>query len=405
MNQKSIWNVAVIVSALGYFVDIFDLLLFSIVRVGSLRDIGVPEEQLLSVGVTILNAQMAGMLIGGVVWGIWGDRRGRLSVLFGSIFLYSAANIANAYVHSVEAYAILRFIAGLGLAGELGAAITLVCEVMHKKTRGYGTAVVASVGILGAIAAAMIAEIFAWRTAYLIGGGMGLALLVLRIRMLESGMYDSMKKIKCQRGDIRLLFRNRETALKYLWCILIGMPLWYVVGILITFSPELSKELGVVGGPAVAGRAVLFSYLGLSVGDLFSGALSQYIGSRKKVLGAFLVSTLLGVFVYCGLPGLSINAFYVLCFFLGVCTGFWAIFVTVASEQFGTNLRATVTTTAPNFVRGAVLPITFAFEYLQGSFSKVQSALVVGVVIILISLFAMTRLEETHGKDLDYVEK
>ncbi len=403
--NSSIWSAAVIVSALGYFVDIYDLLLFSVVRIASLKDLGVPEEQLMSKGLLLLNCQMIGLLIGGVVWGIWGDKKGRLSVLFGSIALYSIANIANGFVYSVEAYAFWRFIAGLGLAGELGAGITLVAESLPKEKRGYGTAIVASVGILGAVVASIVGDAFSWRTAYFIGGGLGLALLVLRVSVVESGLFEDVrKKSDVARGDLKLLFAKRERVVRYFACCCLGLPIWFVVGILITLSPELSKELQ-VSGTITAGTAVLYSYSGLAVGDLVSGVLSQYFGSRKKVLAAFITLSLIFVLVYVNAEGVSSAWFYAICAALGFSVGFWAVFVTVAAEQFGTNLRATVTTTVPNFVRGAVVPITMGFQFLQIYFSKIHSALFVGLVAIAISFISMLVLKETHGKDLDYLEE
>lgn len=407
-NLSHILNWTVIVSALGYFVDIYDLLLFSIVRVSSLRSLGVVEDRLLETGVYLLNMQMLGMLVGGVIWGIVGDKKGRISVLFGSIFLYSVANILNGFVTTVEMYAILRLFAGIGLAGELGAAITLVSEVMSKESRGYGTTVVAAVGILGAVLAAFVADHFTWQTAYFIGGGLGLALLVMRITMFESGMYDSMKSASCRRGDFGMLFTSSARFFKYLHCILIGLPIWFVIGILITFSPELAKELSVQGAVA-AGKSVMFCYIGLSLGDFASGFLSQYLRSRRKVVMQFILLTAALIVVYAFLnqilPEVTVQIFYGLCLMLGFAVGYWAVFVTNASEQFGTNLRATVTTTVPNFIRGSVVPITLAFQTLKGSFSLTQSALLVGICCIAIAMFSLSRLKETFGKDLNYIEE
>lgn len=404
-KNERLLNAAVVVSALGYFVDIYDLLLFSIVRVASLKDIGVAPEDLLSQGVKLINMQMLGLLIGGIIWGVLGDKKGRLSVLFGSIFLYSIANIANSFVHDVQSYAVLRFIAGLGLAGELGAAITLVSEVMSKEKRGYGTTIVAAFGILGAVAAGIVGDLFTWRTAYVIGGVMGLCLLVLRISLYESGMFQTLKNKNCRKGDLTMLLMPLSRFLKYARCILIGAPLWFVIGILITFSPELAKELGITG-PISSGSAVLFSYLGLSFGDLASGYLSQVWRSRKKVIGIFLAFTaaLVSLYVF-GARGWSVEAFYSLCVILGFSVGYWAVFVTTAAEHFGTNLRATVATTVPNFVRGLLVLFTLCFQYLKADFGLLHSAFIVGMVGIVIAYLALYGLEETYGKELDYLEE
>lgn len=394
----------IIVTALGYFVDIYDLILFSIVRVQSLTSLGVAADQLMNVGVYLINAQMIGMLIGGVIWGIMGDKRGRLTVLFGSILVYSLANIANAYVQDIQTYAIIRFIAGVGLAGELGAGITLVSESMSKEKRGYGTMIVASIGLMGAVFAAFITDHFEWRTAYLIGGVLGFLLLLMRVSVAESAMFKSVKKEAHQLADFKLLFNNRSRFLNYLNCILIGLPVWFVVGILITFSPEIAKEIGITE-PISVGKGILYCYLGTAIGDITSGVLSQMLQSRKKVVFLFLIMILLSStwFLYSGLSNAA--ALYQIAFVLGFSAGYWALFVTIASEQFGTNIRSTVTTTVPNFVRAAVVPLTLGFAFAKQSMGAINAAYLVGLISIGIALFAIFQIKETFGKDLDYIEK
>jgi MFS transporter, putative metabolite:H+ symporter len=394
----------VVVAALGYFVDIYDLLLFGIVRVSSLKSIGVADDKLLENGVYLINMQMIGMLIGGLLWGVIGDKKGRISVLFGSIFLYSIANILNAFVSNVDQYGVLRFVAGVGLAGELGAAITLVSETMTKETRGYGTTVVASVGILGAVVASLVGDAFSWQTAYIIGGVMGLFLLLLRVSMYESGLFASAKKSTVKKGDISMLFSPLPRFIKYLRCILIGIPVWFIVGILLTFSPELTQALG-VQGTVTASKAIMFGYMGLSAGDFASGFISQKLGSRRKVVGAFLFFALVLSIVYYFSHGISNILFYTLCVGLGFGAGYWAVFVTNAAEQFGTNLRATVTTSVPNFVRGSVVLLTLSFKTLSGSLGLLNAALTVGLISFAIAFLALWFMQETYGKDLDYFEE
>jgi putative MFS transporter len=398
-------RLAVVVAALGYFVDIYDLLLFGIVRKASLAGIGVPAADALSAGTLLLNVQMGALLLGGILWGVLGDKRGRLSVLFGSIILYSLANIANGLVQTLPQYAVARFFAGIGLAGELGAGITLVSESLDKKSRGYGTTIVATVGILGAVAGALVAKLTYWRTSYFIGGGLGLMLLLLRVGVLESGIYSRLKQDKSHvsRGNFFRLFSSWPRARRYASVILVGVPIWYVVAILITFAPEVGKAMGMTQAPD-AGFAIMVNYTGLAVGDFSSGALSQIIKSRKRSLLVFILLTAVSVVLYFAVGGRSLTAFYAVCALLGVGTGYWAVFVTVASEQFGTNLRATATTTAPNFVRGAVVPITLGFNALKGSLGVRGSALVVGGITLALALVALASLEETYGKDLDFVD-
>ncbi|MBL7864440.1 MAG: MFS transporter [Cyclobacteriaceae bacterium] len=407
-NSKGLFSIPVIVAALGYFVDIYDLLLFSIVRKPSLISLGVPDDQLFIQGEFLLQVQMAGLLIGGLIWGVMGDKRGRLSVLFGSILLYSLANIANGFVSSVDQYAALRFIAGIGLAGELGAGITLVAEVLPPRLRGYGTTLVASVGLMGAVLANFVAKQYDWQIAYFIGGGLGLLLLMARISIFESGVFLKIKEQSVQRGNFFQLFSNKVRFKKFMGSIFIGLPIWFTIGILITFSPEFAKALQ-VDGVVVAGDAVMFSYIGLAVGDLSSGLISQWMESRKKVVRLFIFLTLATILLYLFTPGRSVEAFYGTCFLLGVGVGYWALFVTIAAEQFGTNLRSTVATSVPNFIRGTVILLVPAFRYLREAMggddqAVIYGALIVGTFTIGVALIALTAIHETFGRDMNFLE-
>lgn len=394
----------VLVAALGYFVDIYNLILFGVVRKASLAGIGVPADQIRDTGIFLLNAQMVGMLLGGVLWGVIADKKGRLAVLFASIITYSIANIANGMVHEVWQYAAMRFVAGVGLAGELGAGVTLVVEVMRRESRGWGTAIVATVGICGGVVGSLVGGGNDWRTAYFIGGGLGLALLVLRIGVAESGMFRGLDDRKVRRGDFLGLFRRKDRAIRYLAVCVVGVPIWYAVGILITLSPELGAAMGVTPVPRAA-DAFMWCYGGLAIGDLGSGLLSQFLRSRRRALGVFLVLTSLALVMYFTLGRQSQGMFYLSCGVLGVSIGYWAVFVTSASEQFGTNLRGTAATTAPNFVRGATVPVTLAYQQLVRPLGLVGAAAAVGAACLALAFLALTRLEETFAKDLDYVEE
>lgn len=402
-DLRKLFSIPVIVAALGYFVDIYDLLLFSIVRIPSLAALGVPQAEQFDQGEFLLRVQMSGLLLGGIIWGIMGDKKGRLSVLFGSILLYSLANIANGFVTTVEQYAWLRFIAGIGLAGELGAGITLVSEVLPTRLRGYGTTLVASVGLLGAVMANFMAKQFNWQVSYFIGGGLGLILLITRISVFESGMFIQLKEKAVKRGNFFQLFTNFDRFKRFTNCILIGLPIWFTIGILITFSPEFSAHLG-IPGPIVAGDAVMFSYLGLVAGDLSSGLFSQWFRSRRRIVRVYIFLTLAFILLYLAAPVKSASFFYLTCFFLGFGVGYWALFVTIAAEQFGTNLRSTVATSVPNFIRGTVVPLTIAFKFLRDLYGIISGALLVGTITIIIALTALAFLSETFGKDLDFVE-
>ena len=408
---REILQPAVIVGALGYFVDVYDLILFAIVRGASLKDLGFSGDQILAQGIHLLNLQMFGMLLGGIAFGILGDRFGRLTILFGSILLYSVANIANGFVHSIEAYGLWRFVAGFGLAGELGGGITLVSEILSKEARGYGTMLVATVGVFGAVIGGLVADKVHWQTAYFIGGGLGLLLLILRVSVAESGMFQQLRKSSSNisRGNFLSLFTNGKRFLKYLRCILIGLPNWFAIGILVTFSPEISKALQIKGNINAA-HAIAFAYSGITFGGFASGFFSQQLRSRKKIVFAFILFTFAAMVAYFLAAGQIDATFYFIILFLGVGVGYWAVFVTIAAEQFGTNIRATVATTVPNFIRGSVVPITLAFNFLKSykingvTIGVVNSAAIVGTICILIALWALRGLAETHGKDLDYIE-
>jgi len=403
-KQVSVFSLAVIVAALGYFVDIYDLLLFSIIRVKSLTDLGLNSDQIASKGLFIINVQMAGLLLGGILWGILGDKKGRLKVLYASIILYSLGNIANGFVQTVNQYAAVRFLTGLGLAGELGAGITLVTELLPKEKRGIGTSLVAGIGLTGAVVAFFFKEAFPWRTCYFIGGGLGFLLLMLRVGVLESGMFENIKHSNVSKGNFFMLFSTGKRLKKYLCSILIGLPTWYVIGILVTFSKEFGEKMGVVG-KIDPGKAVMFAYAAISLGDIAVGLLSQSLKSRKKALYIFYAITAIGIVWFFNLGGQPVGSLYAACALVGFGTGFWAIFVTMAAEQFGTNIRATAATTVPNMVRGALILISILFTSLQSSAGYVKSGWITGIVVMVIGIVSTLLTEETFHKDLNYVEE
>lgn len=413
----------IVVAALGYFVDIYDLILFNVVKKESLLALGMTDPiEMKRVSINLFNWQMGGMLLGGVLWGILGDKRGRIKVLFGSILMYSLANLANAFVTSVDSYALIRFIAGVGLAGELGAGITLVSEVMSKENRGYGTMIIVTFGALGAVLAALVAgegqaisdaleslfhiHVANWQVAYIVGGFLGLLLLLLRMGTLESGMFKQVHESTVKRGDFLALFKKRSLLKTYTNCILIGLPVWFAVSILVALAEDFARpEILNIQGTVINGQAVMYAYLGLSVGDLLSGLISQWWRSRKKVVLLYLLMAFVFTLIYLfASAGISANAFYVVCFLVGVSTGYWALFVSIAAEQFGTNIRSTVTTTVPNFVRGAVIPITFGFKLFEVYFGTINAALIMGIITIGLAAFALKGLKETFAKDLNYIE-
>jgi MFS transporter, putative metabolite:H+ symporter len=405
-NNSSIFSLAVIVAALGYFVDIYDLLLFGIIRLPSLTSLGLTPEQAKITGENILTWQMLGLLIGGIIWGMMGDKKGRLSVLFGSIILYSLANIVNGFVQDATQYAIVRFIAGIGLAGELGAGITLVSELTPKEKRGVATSLVAGIGLTGAVVAFVMKENFHWRTCYFIGGGLGLLLLVLRISVAESGIYNQVKNTNVVRGNFFMLFTNADRFKRYLKSILIGLPTWFVIGVLVTFSNDFAKEFG-IKEKVDPGKAIMYAYAAISIGDIVVGLVSQWLKSRKKALYIFYVITIVFIVLFfTALKNGSAASMYIICAGLGFGTGFWAIFVTIGAEQFGTNLRATAATTIPNMVRGMlavfILPL---FKYVRSITDYVTGGWITAIIIMVITLIAAALIKETFHKDLNYIEE
>jgi predicted MFS family arabinose efflux permease len=387
----------VLVASLGYFVDIYDLILFLIVKKPSLLACGVGKEEVEATGRYLLNVQMVGMLLGGIIWGILGDKRGRLSTLFFTILLYSLANIANGFVHTVDQYAVLRFIAGLGLAGELGIGITLVSEVMNKEARGYGTAIVAGVGIAGAALAYYVTQwTDDWRWTYWVGGILGLGLLVMRISVNESAMFHKAKEEGHSRGNFLRIFTSGKRAWKYLYCVLIGLPVWFVIGIVVAGAEKFAANVLHVSGDVSGGRCVMFHYVGASVGSFLSGMISQWLRSRKKALYIFLAALVVTdtAFFFCN--GITVGFFYFMMFALGVAQGYWSVFVTIASEQFGTNLRATVATTVPNMVRGMLVAMTAVYTFFGTA--------ITGALVILLAFISTYKMEETYGRDLNFIE-
>lgn len=405
-KPATIFNIAVVVAALGYFVDIYDLLLFGIIRLPSLTSLGLSPAAAKITGENILIWQMIGLLIGGIIWGIMGDKKGRLSVLFGSIILYSLANIANGFVQNETQYSIVRFIAGIGLAGELGAGITLVSELTPKEKRGIATSMVAGIGLTGAVVAFVMKENFHWRTCYFIGGGLGLLLLVLRISVAESGIYNQVKKMDVQKGNFFMLFTNADRFKRYLKSILIGLPTWFVIGVLVTFSNDFAKEFGITE-KIDPGKAIMYAYAAISIGDIAVGFVSQWLKSRKKALYIFYgITALFMLLFFTALKNGSASSMYWICAGLGFGTGFWAIFVTIGAEQFGTNLRATAATTIPNMVRGMlaifILPL---FRWMRSITDYVTGGWITAIIIMVITIIAAVLIKETFHKDLDYIEQ
>ena len=408
LKIKQLLSLPVIVAALGYFVDIYDLLLFGIVRIPSLESLDLNPA---TTGTSILNWQMIGLLLGGILWGVLGDKKGRLSVLFGSIITYSLANILCGFLPHINfmdkglAYMLLRFIAGIGLAGELGAGITLVSESLPKELRALGTSIVAGFGLLGAVVANFTVELSGdWTIAYWIGGAMGLGLLLLRIGVVESGIFHITKNdTTVKKGNFLYFFNNKDRFIRYMKCIGIGLPTWFCIGILAMLSNEFGIALG-IQEEIKPGMAIMWAYIGISVGDFSSGFISHYLKSRKKAIFWMMIFTLIGVLLLLFSGVKTAQMYYFYCIWLGLGTGYWAMFVTVGAEQFGTNIRATAATTIPNMVRGTVVGMTVFYGYLKPSVDVIWAGAIVGAICFILGIYATLTVPETHDKDLDFNE-
>ncbi|WP_353482798.1 MFS transporter [Haliscomenobacter sp.] len=402
-NSTSLFQLAVVVSALGFFVDVYDLLLFAIIRKPSLTDLGLSPAEILSQGEYLISVQMIGLLLGGILFGIIGDKRGRLSVLFGSILMYSIANILNGMVVNVNQYAILRFIAGIGLAGELGAGVTLVSELLPKEKRSVATGFIAGFGIFGVVFAFILSRFFDWRTCYFIGGVLGIGLLIMRVSVSESHLFAQIKQSSVQRGNFLMFFTNRQRFLKYLQCVLIGLPVWYIIGILVTFSDQFGQAMGIKDiDPA---KAILFLYTAVAFGDFSVGWLSEYLKSRKKTFFIFVSIAIVFCVLYFLQNGGTANTFYLICAGMGFGAGFNVVYITMGVEQFGTNLRASAAISIPNMVRGSLPLILWLFKSLRTSSGDyLTGAWITGAILFGLAIWAAWFMEETYGKDLDFLE-
>ena len=411
MHQKQygLFSLPVIVGALGFFVDIYDLLLFSIVRIKSVTELGVPANALKNIGENMVSWQLIGLSIGGIIWGIIGDKKGRKSVLFGSILLYSFATIANGFVNDIHQYTWLRFITGLGLAGELGASITITSELLPKEKRGIAASIIATSGVLGTVTAYFVYKFSDenWRVCYFIGGGMGLALLFLRVRVMESLMYTQSKNTQAPMGNFLMLFNNSDRFFRYLRGILIGLPVWFIVGVIIGFSDEFARQFGIVGFDLP--KALMLNYVALAFGDVGAGLLSNYLKSRKKTLYIYYAITSIFLLLFFVLKGGgSANAMYIICMGLGFGAGMSVMYITMSAEQFGTNLRATAAISIPNLVRGFVPILLIIFQFLRSNLifdDYLTGAWATAIIVMGTGFVAVLFTKESFGRDLNFIEK
>lgn len=406
-DVKLLMKPVVIVSGLGYLVDAYDMMIFSVVRTASLTDMGLSGDKLVEAGLQIMNLQMAGLLLGGLVWGMLGDKLGRMKVLFASIIMYSVANFGCGFAQGVADYGVWRFMAGFGLAGEAGAAITIVTESLPKTKRGLGVMLVVACAAMGPLLAGIVGELVEWRHAYMIGGVAGFALLFLRANVKESKVFEHVAhNKKVQRGNLLQFVTNWSLFKRYVCCVLVGVPVWYIIGIQTTLAPEFARSMGVVGAVA-AGTALSFNFVGTIVGEILCATMAQVLQSRRQSLILWLLLTLGSVLGYYQLHDVTAQTFYFYCGFLGISIGYWVSLMAATAEQFGTNLRASATTSIPNFIRGSLIPMNMMFVYLHNKvgYSYEQTGLIIGGAVVAMALGALLFMPETFHNDMDFVEE
>jgi MFS transporter, putative metabolite:H+ symporter len=405
ISNKAI-ALGIIVSALGFFVDLYDIMALAAIGENSLRSIGIAEAAIKKELTYLQSMQMWGMLLGGFLWGIIGDKYGRLKVLFGSIILYSVFTLLNAFVTGINGYAACRFFAGLGLAGELGAGITLVSEQMRKEKRGLGPAIIAGFGVLGAIVAVIIGKNYDWKTVYIVGGTLGFGLLLLRLGVVESGLFTIARKSNIARGSFMVILKNKEHLKKFACILLVGMPGWFVNGVMMQLSNFISKSMGMNPLPD-KGKVIIYFFIALSLGDVMGGVVSQWLKSRKKSIYIFLLLHLLMLVLFFTVAKNSVQLYYFIFAGLGLSVGFVIQLFTLAAEQFGTNIRTLVTSSGLNLVRGWVIPLAALFTWMNEGLLIIEwkSAAVIAFVVVAVSFWALSQLEETFDKDLAFVNE
>lgn len=392
----------VLVVALGYYVDAYDLLVMSAVRKPSLLSLGVPESETLNIGLSLLNYQLVGLMIGGVMWGVIADKYGRKKALFGSILIYSFANIANGYINSVNMYYWLRIIAGFGLAGELGVGISLITENVAKERRTISTAIVSFFGMLGASTGGWFGSIFEWQNCFLIGGFAGLLLLLLRLKVEESVMFNEIKDKNVSKGNIWMIIKNPKTLLTYFFCTLAGAASILFIGVFIQSTPELGKLFNL---NITAGIALIWYYLGASVSEIIAGLLSKLLKERKAPIYIFYAISLLAITNFCVNVPNSPYFFYLNCLFLGFGLGWWSQLITLSAELFGINVRATAATSIPTFARAWNIPFSNIFKQNIPNLGIVNSAFGIGVIVVSLAIISITMVKETFENDANFIER
>jgi MFS family permease len=400
-SRKDILMISV--AALGYFVDLYDMLIFSSERVEALGSIGVAKQKMGEVGLMLQNYQMLGLVIGGFLFGILADKFGRLRVLFASILLYSVANIGNAFVTNVPAFAVARLIAGIGLAGELGVALSWISESLKPQQRTIATTIVSAFGLLGGVVAAIMATHFHWQTSYMIGGIMGLVLLAFRVSLNESKLFEQTRQSSAKKGNLFQLLSNKKQLKKFVLCVLSGAPAFVLLSIYVTLAPEFGAAFGITEQISVAHGIMVFLIV-FAMSDVACGLLSKIMRKRKTPLLIFACLQILSIGYYLLVPPQTVEAFYFRCMLLGFSAGYWGILITNSLEQFGTNIRATVATSTPSLIRGMTIPASIFFTVVSKQTSLVTAGAIVGFSLVAISIVSILLLDDKFENDLNFME-
>lgn len=403
----------ILVASLGYFVDAYDLIIASVVRSSAivelgLAQVGTPEHT--KYAQLFEYVQSAGILLGGIIFGVYSDKKGRKKALYYSIAIYSIANILNGLLSASvpfvgTVYCILRFICGFALAAELSIGIVMISETMKAKHRGYGTMIVVSFGILGAVLAAVLFEFIGihWQTLYLIGGIAGVLLLIFRFSVKETNPFLDLENQESERGSWVMIFKNRR-LLKILFnAILLGFPIYFFISIPIKFATDYGKELGLTIKGTIP---IIVFYIAMSVSDIIANYLCQLFENRKKVLYFYLGLCTISVFLLHFYPPTTPEQyFYLFSPLMGFASGYWALLITFTNEQIGTNIRSTYTTAVPNVVRSLFIPIQLLLTVLQPTFGTSTSVFYIGVLAVILALLGLYSLKETWGKNLKFIDE
>jgi MFS transporter, putative metabolite:H+ symporter len=381
----------------GYFIDIFDLVLFSTLRISSFEELKITDPTYWTV--VFFNLQMTGILVGGIFWGKMADIKGRSWSFMGTILVFSIANIINGLTSSLTVYGICRFIAGFGLAGEMGSGIALICEKVPDEKRSLYLGFVSSLGCIGAVLSGWLGDIVYWRYLFIGSGFAGILLTLLRKNLLEPDLFRKTATLNIPRGQWKTLFQSPPDLIRFILLIFLGIPMWYIIGILWSFSTEMTSTIGL--NIFTSGQAILWGYVGVWMGDMLMPFVSQFLKSRIFTIQICLIMMLLGVIYLFQFQPHSLLSFQLTHIFLGFTIGYWAVYATLCGESFGTNIRALTSTSLPSLIRFSSIPMMIIYQYGRDE-NELNIALGMGLTVLCISMITTYFIKDTFQKDIDF---